>query len=125
MNFSKSKVFGVGATLQETVMWSLLLECEPYSLPFNNLGVPVGANMNLIRNWQPVVGPFQAKLSSWKAKALSFGGRVTLIKPVLRNLPTNFFLIFVAPISDINILEIIQRQFLWGWGEISKQKKIN
>lgn len=91
VNFSKSRVFGVGVTLQETTWWALPLRCEPSSLSFNYLGVPVGANMNLIRNWQPVIDRFQAKLRSWKAKTLTFGGRLTLIKSMLGNLRTYFF----------------------------------
>ncbi|KAL7611218.1 hypothetical protein Lser_V15G10494 [Lactuca serriola] len=50
VNFNKSKVFGVGVSIQETTRWALPLGCEPSSLPFNYLGVPVGANMNLKKN---------------------------------------------------------------------------
>lgn len=92
VNFNKSKVFGVGVSIQETTRWALPLGCEPSSLPFNYLGVPVGANMNLKKNWQPVIERFQTKLNCWNAKSLSLGGRVTLIKAVLGNLPTYFSL---------------------------------
>ena len=50
VNSNKSKVFGVRASVQETARWALLLGCKPSSLPFNYLGVPVGANMNLKKN---------------------------------------------------------------------------
>ena len=53
VNFHKSRVFGIGATMQETKNWASLLGCEAGVLPFDYLGVPVGANMNLIRNWSP------------------------------------------------------------------------
>lgn len=36
--------------------------------------------MNLIRKWDPVVEGFRARLSKWKSKTLSMGGRVTLIE---------------------------------------------
>ena len=44
-------------------------------------------------------------MSTWKAKALSFGGRVTLAKAVLGNLPTYFMSIFVIPNDVLDTLE--------------------
>nr|KAJ0217194.1 hypothetical protein LSAT_V11C300153710 [Lactuca sativa] len=95
VNFHKSKVFGVGVSMLETSRMAAPLCCEPATLPVTYLGVLVGANMNLKKNWQPVIDRFNGKLSSWKAKSLSFGGRLTLIKSVLGNLPTYFFSLFV------------------------------
>lgn len=78
-NYNKSKVFRIGATLQEVTRWARSLGCEPTSFPFTYLGVPIGANMKLEKHWKPVIHRFQNKLSSWKSKALSFRGRLTLI----------------------------------------------
>ncbi|KAL4579457.1 hypothetical protein LXL04_015605 [Taraxacum kok-saghyz] len=47
---------------------------------------------------------FHAKLSLWKAKTLWFGGRLTLIKSVLRNLPNYFLSLLKAPIGVIEKL---------------------
>ena len=47
---------------------------------FSYIGIPVGANMTLKRNWRPIIDKFQSSLSIWKAKTLSLGGRLTLIK---------------------------------------------
>ncbi|XP_023735630.1 uncharacterized mitochondrial protein AtMg01250-like [Lactuca sativa] len=47
VNFHKSRVFSIGATLQETENWANLLGCDAGVLPFDYLGVSVGANMNL------------------------------------------------------------------------------
>lgn len=96
-NFHKSKVVGIGASVHETSQWASILTCEAGYLPFTYLGVPVGANMNLVKNWQPIIDKFHAKLSSWKARTLSFGGRLTLIKSVLGNLPTYYLSLFKDP----------------------------
>lgn len=66
VNLHKSKVFVVGALLQETSSLAHILGCEPSSLPFNYLGVLFEENMNLKRKWNPIIERFQAKLSSWK-----------------------------------------------------------
>lgn len=94
-----------------------ILHCQATSLLFKYLGLPVGANMALARNWQPVIDKFQARLSIWKAKTLSFGERITLIKLVLNNLPIYYFSIFKAPSGVIDSLEKIRRMFLWGGNE--------
>jgi hypothetical protein len=45
---------------------------------------------------------------------LSKGGRVTLIKSTLANLPTYYMSLFPLPASVANRMEKIQRDFLWG-----------
>ncbi|KAI3506473.1 hypothetical protein L1887_28832 [Cichorium endivia] len=135
VNFHKSKVFGVGVDPQVVAQWAAPLGCSPAYLPFSYLGVPVGANMRLKKNWTPVIDRFQAKLSTWKAKSLSFGGRLTLIKAVLGSLPTYYFSLFVAPLGVLNDLEKLRRKFLWGgvdakksihwvsWDRVTAEKK--
>ena len=44
----------------------------------------------------------------------SKGGRVTLIKSTLSNLPTYFLSFFPIPASVANRIERHQRNFLWG-----------
>ncbi|KAF5793118.1 putative RNA-directed DNA polymerase [Helianthus annuus] len=114
VNFSKSQLYGVGVNDVDITRMATILDCKRGSFPFTYLGLPVGANMGLIKNWQPIVERFENKLSIWKARTLSFGGRVTLIKAVLGNLPTYFFSLFNAPVEVLKRLEKIRRKFLWG-----------
>lgn len=86
--------------------------CDVGVLPFDYLGVPVGANMSLVKNWKPIIKQFHSKLSLWKAKILSFGGRLTLIKSILGNLPTYYLSLFKAPKGVVDEPEKIRRAFL-------------
>ena len=84
------------------------------TVPYNYLEFPVGVNTNLVKNWKTIIKKFHSKLSIWKAKTLSFGGRLTLIKSMLGNLPTYFLSLFKVPLGVIKELEKIGRKFLWG-----------
>ncbi|MFS8033331.1 hypothetical protein Hanom_Chr17g01568301 [Helianthus anomalus] len=81
---------------------------------FNFLGLSIGENMKRIKPWKPVIDKFAKKLSSWKAGHLSMGGRITLAKAVLGNLPAYFLLIFKAPAKVIKTLEGLRWDFVWG-----------
>nr|GFB59346.1 RNA-directed DNA polymerase, eukaryota, reverse transcriptase zinc-binding domain protein [Tanacetum cinerariifolium] len=50
----------------------------------NNLkGVMVGDNMSRLRAWDDIILKIKSRLSKWKVKNLSIGGRLTLLKSVL------------------------------------------
>nr|GFA45486.1 reverse transcriptase domain, reverse transcriptase zinc-binding domain protein [Tanacetum cinerariifolium] len=85
------------------------------------LGLPIGANMTRCSNWTPLVKRFQKRLSKWKCKALSYGGRLTLIKSALGSLGVYYFSTVKAPITIINKLESLRRNFFWG-GNLEERK---
>ncbi|GJW80372.1 RNA-directed DNA polymerase, eukaryota [Tanacetum coccineum] len=51
---------------------------------------------------------FRDRLSAWKAKSLSIGGRLTLVKSGLGSLSVYFLSLFKAPVKVINTLEAIR-----------------
>ncbi|KAL7597416.1 hypothetical protein Lser_V15G29053 [Lactuca serriola] len=127
VNLCKSKVFGIGVDDIDIAMLASILHCESASFPFSYLGLPIGDNMKLTRNWNPIVKKFNAKLSLWKARSLSFGGRLTIVKSNLSSLPLYYFSNFKAPKKIIELLEelfttsIVLMENLWlnveirGW----------
>ncbi|GJW92737.1 putative RNA-directed DNA polymerase, eukaryota, reverse transcriptase zinc-binding domain protein [Tanacetum coccineum] len=121
VNFSKRKIFRVGATVGNTNLPASILCCQPSSLPFTYLRLPIGANMNRSCNWKPVIDKFHNRLSYWKARSLSFGGRLTLLKSVLVALGTYYFSLFKAPKCVISYLEKLRRNFFWG-GYVDNKK---
>nr|GEX25922.1 RNA-directed DNA polymerase, eukaryota, reverse transcriptase zinc-binding domain protein [Tanacetum cinerariifolium] len=68
-----------------------------------------------------VIDRFQSRLSSWKANLLSFGGRLTLIKSVLRSLSIYYFSIYRAPQTVLHDLERIRSNFFWRGNKDTKK----
>ncbi|GJZ80633.1 hypothetical protein Tco_0645627 [Tanacetum coccineum] len=80
------------------------------------IGLPIGAKMSRCLNWNPLVDQFYKRLSKWKSKTLSFGGRLTLLKSVLGSLGVYYFSTFKAPKKIIS-------KFEGPWYHISKLKE--
>ncbi|KAJ9556160.1 hypothetical protein OSB04_010774 [Centaurea solstitialis] len=114
INMTKSRLAGVSVSSEEINRLARWLRCNVESIPFLYLGLPVGGNMNLAKNWQPLIDKFKSKLSGWKAKSLSIGGRLCLCKSVLGSLGTYYFSLNKAPKKVIDTLEGLRRRFFWG-----------
>ncbi|KAJ9563442.1 hypothetical protein OSB04_008602 [Centaurea solstitialis] len=121
INMGKSRLSGVSVSREEVSRMARRLDCKEESIPFRYLGLPVGGNMNLVNAWQPLIDKFKVKLSNWKAKNLSIGGRCCLCKSVLGALGTYLFSLYKAPKAVLNQLESIRRKFLWGGTDVNKR----
>ncbi|GJX30972.1 RNA-directed DNA polymerase, eukaryota, reverse transcriptase zinc-binding domain protein [Tanacetum coccineum] len=59
--------------------------------------------------------PVRNRLTAWKAKSLSIGGRLTLLKSVLGSIPIYFLSLFKAPLKVIKYIESLCSRFFWGF----------
>ncbi|GKB57638.1 hypothetical protein Tco_0913824 [Tanacetum coccineum] len=115
--------------ISEPLTLKLLLTClSPYTIkiaanklgclvlktPFTYLGTKVGENMHRKHAWNEVVEKVLSRLSRWKLKTLSIGGRFTLLKSVLGSMPIFHMSIFKVPSSILNSLEVIRSRFFNG-----------
>ena len=99
INVRKSNIYGIGVEEDACRGMAAVLGCGMATIPFKYLGVLVGCDMSKIGNWNDVVEKFKVKLSNWRAGILSVGGRLTLIKSVLSNLPIYYMSIYKMPIA--------------------------
>uniref|UniRef100_A0A2N9G3B1 Reverse transcriptase zinc-binding domain-containing protein n=1 Tax=Fagus sylvatica TaxID=28930 RepID=A0A2N9G3B1_FAGSY len=91
-----------------------ILGCSTSSLPMKYLGLPLGAKFKAKEIWNEVLEKMERRLAGWKRLYLSKGGRLTLIKSTLSNLPTYFLSLFPIPATVARRMEQLQRDFLWG-----------
>ncbi|GKB96187.1 putative RNA-directed DNA polymerase, eukaryota, reverse transcriptase zinc-binding domain protein, partial [Tanacetum coccineum] len=102
VNFNKSKLYGIGVTNGELSSMAASIGCLTSQFPCMYLGLPIDAKMSRCHHWKPLVDRFHKRLSKWKSKSLSFGGRLTLIRSVLGSLGVYYFSNFKAPKKVIN-----------------------
>nr|GEZ79893.1 RNA-directed DNA polymerase, eukaryota [Tanacetum cinerariifolium] len=80
INLHKSMLMGIGINSREVECAARLVGCSTFTTPFNYLGVKVGDIMSRIKSWDEVISKLSSRLSKWKLRTLSVGGRLTLLK---------------------------------------------
>ena len=113
VNLGKFELVAVGVVHNMDLLVAVL-GCKQGSLPMKYLGLPLGTKFKDKSIWKPILEKMERKLAGWKKSYLSKGGRVTLIKRTLSNLPTYFFSLFPMPASVADRIARLQRDFLWG-----------
>jgi hypothetical protein len=81
------------------------------------LGVPIIHARKKNALFEYIIDKVRKRLSSWKAKNLTFPGRITLTQSVLAALPTYAMQTTLLPQGVCNKLEQLVRNFIWGVAE--------
>lgn len=76
------------------------------------------------KDWIAVEDRFQKKLSSWKGKLLSIGGRLVLIDSVLSSLPMFMMAFFRIPKGVLKKLDYYRSRFFWHCEEHKKKYRL-
>ena len=117
INLGKSEMVLVGVVSNMEGLAGIL-GCNCVALRMKYLGLPLGAKFKETTIWNPIIEKMERRLVGWKRLYLAKGGKVTLIKSTLSNLPTYFLSLFPIPVGVARRLEKLQRDFLWsGLGE--------
>ncbi|GJS34014.1 RNA-directed DNA polymerase, eukaryota [Tanacetum coccineum] len=114
INLSKSHLLGVGVPFESVNNAAAIIGCSTMRTPFKYLGVMVGDNTSKVHAWDDTISKVKSRLSNWKSKTLSVGGRLTLIKSVLGSTPIYAMSIYKVPKAVLKILESIRRNFFNG-----------
>jgi len=116
VNFHKNVLVGVNVNMSWLLEAAMVLNCKVSTLPIMYLGLLVGGDSRRLNFWDPTVNHIKSRLSRWKSRYLSFGGRLVLLKSVLTSLPVYALSFFKAPSGIISSIEsLLIRFLLFGW----------
>jgi hypothetical protein len=121
INFHKSELFCFGQALDEAHLYSELFGCGLGCFPISYLGIPIHHRRLTIAEWKHVEERLQKRLSSWKGKLLSLGGRLVLINSVLTNMVLYMVSFFQVPKGVLQRLDYFRSRFFWQ-GDSEKKK---
>ncbi|GJY92839.1 RNA-directed DNA polymerase, eukaryota [Tanacetum coccineum] len=110
----KSNLLGVGVPSSQVLEAANSLGCSVMKMPFKYLGINVGGNNSLIKAWDESINKLKTRLSKWKLKTLSIGGRLTLLKSVLGSTPIYNMSLYKVPKAVLSSMEAIRRDFFNG-----------
>lgn len=114
VNFHKSSLIGVNVPQDFMEAACGFLNCREGSLPFNYLGLSVGANSKKVSTWDPMLEKLRNRLNAWGSRYVSLGGCIVLINSVLNAIPIFFLSFLKIPAKVLRMVTRIQREFLWG-----------
>ncbi|GJZ69586.1 RNA-directed DNA polymerase, eukaryota, reverse transcriptase zinc-binding domain protein [Tanacetum coccineum] len=125
INMNKSRIMGIEVNDERVENVASRIGCDVLKLPFSYLGMKVGGGgcMSRIQAWNDIVDSMAARLSKWKLKTLSIGGRLTLLKSVLGSMPIYHVSMFKVPMKVIHRMESIRFHFFNGV-ELDSKKSI-
>ena len=98
INLDKSVILPVGE-VENLNQLASELGCRVGSLSSSYLGLPLSYKVNSSRVWEGIEEKFRRRLTAWKRQYISKGGRLTLIRSTLSNMPIYLLSLFRIPKS--------------------------
>ncbi|KAL4183453.1 hypothetical protein AMTRI_Chr11g98310 [Amborella trichopoda] len=113
VNLKKTKMLGVHVGDTELRSLAQRMGCVTETLPSSYLGLALCLGKPRKELWDGLIQRFTRKFSSWKGRFLFLGGRITLNRATLTSIPVYYISLIQIPISVIQRLEKLMRDFLW------------
>ena len=113
INFHKSEIFCFRQAKEMEQQYSQLFGCQSGKYLFRYLGIPMHFRKLSNAHWRIIEEKFEKKLSSWKGKHMSVGGRLVLINSVLTSLTMFMLSFFEVPKGVLEKLDYYRSRFFW------------
>lgn len=124
INFNKSYLFGFGDDHRSIAKWASILGCQTGKDNLTYLGTEMGISPASVKYWDPMIHKLKSRLQEWNTDYISMAGGLVLLKASLDSLPIFWFNLFRIPLTALEKMEQIRRNFLWGHA-LHKKKKLH
>ena len=113
INFNKSELFCFGEATKAAAEYADLFGCAHGQFPIKYLGISIHYRRLTIAEWKHVEERLEKRLSSWKGKLLSVGGRLVLINSLLTNMLLYMLSFFQITKGVPKRLDYFRSRFFW------------
>ncbi|XP_074264074.1 uncharacterized protein LOC141586672 [Silene latifolia] len=114
MNNEKSKIYFNGMAPAEVDYILHLSGFKVGVFPFRYLSIPISYMRMAVGDCTRLVEKVVGRIRGWGAKKLSYAGKLVLIRAVLTQLHSFWTRVFVIPLTVIDRIEGICRNYLWS-----------
>ncbi|XP_043697111.1 uncharacterized protein LOC122647869, partial [Telopea speciosissima] len=121
LNRSKSSIILGGLTQTSSLELLDLTGFSETKLPIRYLGVPLVSGRLSMKDCSPILDLVRRKLEGWKARFLSYAGRLQLLASVLQGSYIYWAGIFGLPGNVITKLESMFSNFLWSGPSLQRK----
>jgi hypothetical protein len=121
INFHKSELFCFGEAQDVASLYADFFDYGQGQFPIRYLGILIHNQRLTLAEWKSVEERLQKRLSSWKGKLLSLGGRLILINSVLTNMVLYMIYFFLLPKGILHKLDYYRSRLFWK-GDSEKKK---
>ena len=116
--------FCLGGAKDIAASYTQVFGCKKKCFPFKYLGIPMKFQKLANKDWGLIEERFQKRLSSWKGKLLSVGGRLVLINSVFSSLPMFMLSFFRIPKGVLKKLDYYRSRFFWQCDDHRKKYRL-
>jgi hypothetical protein len=113
INYHKSEIFCYDKAKEGQEDYSNIFGCQCGTYPFKYLGIPMHHKRLSNNDWKIIEERIEKKLSSWKGKHLSVGGRLVLINFVLTSLLMFIMSFFEVLRGVLKKIDYYRSRFYW------------
>ena len=123
INCEKSTVLFSNCDDRSKSIITTTLNFKQGEMPNKYLGIPLISTRIKLKHCDPLISKLRQRQPGWKAKLLSFAGRIELIKSTLLTLHIFWASIFLFSKACLETLEKHIRNFFWGSFDDTKKMK--
>lgn len=114
INVVKSTVFAAGRGKAQLELEAVSAGLSVSALPIKYLGLPLTSKIMSRSDYEPLLTKIRNRLLSWSSKALSYAGRLLLIKSVISSMTNFWCAAFCLPQACIDEVDSMCSAFLWS-----------